>query len=481
MYWCRHCNVPLIGRRCSCGKDGEAVTLLRPYDVRPALHHDMEILKGLLLERFGTSRLQQIVLFNKAGGLDRNDLVLMNGKRFGWLSFDPCSKEYTLDLAFEALPQVLPHATQGVIDITSAVSAMQAEGKRGHLSGKRIAVDTDEPDGTVIVRSGRHYGTGQLSRGYIRIKHLGHIEEVVLPDPSWEESVRCNRYHLRNMERTAVRFIRQHMRGAERVNVSFSGGKDSTAVLELARRAGVDDVYFVDTGMEFPETLEFVKQTFFRDVPEPKFKENLVKSTGIRRVLNASETPEALNGEDFWAHAERLGPPRKDNRWCCEVLKLQPVKDMLSKEGECVTVQGNRWYESFSRAELPAAARNPFNPLQLNINPILNWRALEVFTYIWWRDLPCNPLYDLGYERVGCWMCPAMLESEFENTRSLHPELYGRWMTYLKRHAQKDLPDMYFRCGFWRWRSPPPKMCRLAEEVGVTIPEERDLLPAAPG
>ena len=43
------------------------------------------------------------------------------------------------------------------------------------------------------------------------------------------------------------------------VNVSFSGGKDSTAVLHLARKAGVTRAFFIDTTLEFPETLAFVR------------------------------------------------------------------------------------------------------------------------------------------------------------------------------------------------------------------------------
>ena len=42
--------------------------------------------------------------------------------------------------------------------------------------------------------------------------------------------------------------------------VSFSGGKDSTALLlmMLERRMQVDDMVFCDTGVEFPQTYEHV-------------------------------------------------------------------------------------------------------------------------------------------------------------------------------------------------------------------------------
>jgi len=266
----------------------------------------------------------------------------------------------------------------------------------------------------------------------VKVKEVGRVSSQEFPDPGWDEVISHNRHHLKNLERNAIRFIRQQTEGHQCVNISFSGGKDSTAALELARRAGFEDAYFIDTGMEFPETLAFVR------------------SRGIRTILR---------GNDFWREVERRGPPRKDDRWCCERLKLAPVKEWLTGRGECITIQGNRWYESFARAGLPPAARNPYHPSQVNISPLRNWRALEVFLYIWWRDLPCNPLYEKGLERVGCWMCPAMLESEFEQVRTAHPGLYKVWMDFLQEwFRKKGLDADAIATGAWRWKHLPPKM-----------------------
>jgi 3'-phosphoadenosine 5'-phosphosulfate sulfotransferase (PAPS reductase)/FAD synthetase/predicted RNA-binding protein with PUA domain len=427
LYWCRECNVPLIGRTCGCGAEGIPLELLQPYDVRPALAADMEIIRRLIRKRFGVARIPHIVLLNKTGGTDRKDLVIANGVRLGWLSFDPFLKRYSFDLAFEGLPSLLPSITKGIVDIGEDATY---SGKR--IGGKKFAVTTTLSDGSVVVRSGKLHGVGQLTGGFVRIKQIGIVNPREEADPDWSVAVGRNRYHLHNLERNAVRFIRQHMRDKPEANVSFSGGKDSTVALELARRAGITTAYFVNTGLEFPETLEFVGK---------------------------HDLQVRLFGGDFWKKVRKLGPPRKDNRWCCECLKLEPVKEWREKEGPCVTVQGNRWYESFARASLPPVAINPFNPAQENISPIRNWRALEVFLYIWWRELPINPLYELGFERVGCWMCPAMLESEYEHVKALHPELYSIWTEFLKDYYKgKGYPEQFFSCGLWRWDVLPPKM-----------------------
>jgi len=427
LYWCRECNVPLIGRTCGCGAEGGPLELLQPYDVRPALTADMEIIHELIKKRFGIPRIPHIILLNKTGGTDRKDLVIANGTRLGWLSFDPFQKSYSFDLAFESLPYLLPSVTKGIVDIGEPGSH---SGKR--IGGKKVGVQTSLPDGNVIVRSGKLHGVGQLTAGFVRIKQIGVIQAREAADPEWSLAVDRNRYHLHNLERNAVRFIRHHMHDRPEANISFSGGKDSTVALELARRAGITTAYFVNTGLEFPETLEFVGKH------DLQFR---------------------LFGGDFWNKVRKAGPPKKDNRWCCECLKLEPVKEWRAKAGPCVTVQGNRWYESFARAGLPPVAVNPFNPAQMNISPIRNWRALEVFLYIWWRELPINPLYELGFERVGCWMCPAMLESESERVKALHPELYSIWIEFLKEYYKgKRYPEKFFSCGLWRWDVLPPKM-----------------------
>ena len=263
-----------------------------------------------------------------------------------------------------------------------------------------------------------------------------------LPDPGWDVAVEKNRYHLKNLERNAIRAIKQHIADRPTANVSFSGGKDSTAVLHIARKAGVTKAFFIDTGIEFPETIAFVR------------------SQGVDVIQKAG---------DFWQAAEKAGPPGKDNRWCCKLLKLHPLKLYLADVGPCVTVQGNRWYESWNRAGLDETSQNPANPLQLNISPIRNWRALEVFLYLWWQKVAINPLYDKGLERIGCYLCPAMLESEYEELKTIQPGLCTSAGRRSSNHGlqRKGYPEAFSLLGTLALACPPP------EDAG-TLPAERD-------
>jgi len=306
----------------------------------------------------------------------------------------------------------------------------------------------------VIVKYRQRYGTGMVRDGSVKVRELIPVVPRTLPDPGWDVAVGKNRYHLKNLERNAIRAIKQHLSDRPTANVSFSGGKDSTAVLHIARKAGVTRAFFIDTGIEFPETLAFVR------------------SQGVDVIQKAT---------DFWQAAEKAGPPGKDHRWCCKLLKLHPLKLYLADIGPCVTVQGNRWYESWNRAGLDETSQNPANPLQLNISPIRNWRALEVYLYLWWQGLATNPLYDKGLERIGCYLCPAMLESEYEELRTIQPASAERWTAFLESWAaKKGYPDAFFTWGLWRWRALPPKMRELCREKGITVNDDFTLKAGPP-
>ena len=443
LYWCEACNVPLVGKTCSCKKEGKPIELLQPYDVRPTLAADAALINRLITERFGSIPLKKILLFNKTGGVDRADLVIMNGERLGWLTFDPVSRSFSLDIAPESLPFLIGHATKGMVDLDRE-TGIREEG--GRVGGKRLKLKNTVPDGTVIVKYRQRYGTGMVRDGSVKVRELIPVVPRTLPDPGWDVVVEKNKYHLKNLERNAIRAIKQHLSDRPTANVSFSGGKDSTAVLHIARKAGVTKAFFIDTGIEFPETIAFVR------------------SQGVDIVQRAM---------DFWQAAEKAGPPGKDNRWCCKLLKLHPLKLYLADTGPCVTVQGNRWYESWNRAGLDETSQNPANPLQLNISPIRNWRALEVFLYLWWQGLTINPLYDKGLERIGCYLCPAMLESEYEELKTIQPAFAERWTTFLESWAaKKGYPDAFSSWGLWRWRALPPKMRELCRDRGVAFNDD---------
>jgi cysteine desulfurase/selenocysteine lyase len=222
LYWCDQCNVPLIGRTCACGAKVREIPLLQPYDVRPALAADMALIRSLLTEQFGDIPLQKVVLLNKTGGADRADLVIVHGDRFGWLSFDPVARKFSLDVTPEALPHILPYATRGIVDL-EAEPAVRAH--KGRIGGKRFPLTASVPDGTVIVSYRNRFGTGVVRDGQVRVKELAPVSPRARPDPDWDTVIEKNRYHLKNLERNAIRTIRKHINDRPCANVSFSAAR----------------------------------------------------------------------------------------------------------------------------------------------------------------------------------------------------------------------------------------------------------------
>ena len=54
--------------------------------------------------------------------------------------------------------------------------------------------------------------------------------------------------------------------------------------------------------------------------------------------------------------------------------------------------------------------------------------------------------------------------------KELHPEMHEKWNTFLLKWAKaRGLSEKFVEHGFWRWKELPPKMLRLAEELGVSV------------
>jgi phosphoadenosine phosphosulfate reductase len=110
----------------------------------------------------------------------------------------------------------------------------------------------------------------------------------------------------------------------------------------------------------------------------------------------------------------------------------------------------------------------------VTVNPIRDWTALEVWLYIIWRKLRYNPLYDEDIERVGCWMCPSALASEYAEIERLTPDIARSWTAMLEDWAEDNgLGRDFVAHGFWRWKELPPKMIDLSERLGISVQEKR--------
>ena len=231
--------------------------------------------------------------------------------------------------------------------------------------------------------------------------------------------------------------------------ISYSGGKDSLVTYSLVSKALSDDDYkvlFVDTGIEFPETVKYVKESSIK----LGFQDKLV----IERV-----------SEDvFWDAFDKFGPPGRDFRYCCKFAKLAPIKraiDRLYEGKQCISFVGQRRYESFQRTGSDIW-QNTYISNQINVSPIQNWTSLMIWMYIIWKNLPYNPLYNIGYERIGCWLCPSSDIAQLSTLKEKHTKLYEKLHLSVKKWIkEKGLSDDYWKYGLWRFKTIPKKILNI--------------------
>lgn len=446
------------------------MVLSQPADVRFCSPYERSVLREQLISSFGCDPIgERIVLLNKIPGDDKTDEVIVDGLYFGVLSFDLQSMRYRFEPMVQGAKILIERPAGKVVSLKKSSR---------HLNGKKVEaalVQSMFPDirkgDSVLIVSGALTGFGvsycdagelQACKGpVIRVRKIdSQSYSLNSRVSSMDDIIAANIDHLRSLGKNAINTIKGIANQKDfrdlPVHVSFSGGKDSLAVLDLTRSALRNrDVkaFFLNTGIEFPETVDFVHKYC---------------------AENSIGLIEKKAGNSFWDNVDTFGPPAKDFRWCCKICKLAPanaaIEQCLENAPTCLTIDGKRKHESFSRARIAVSEKNPFVPGQLNIFPVRDWRAIEIWLYIYWRGLKYNPLYDQGFERVGCYLCPAALSAEFQRLQELHPELYQRWDHFLKEWAAKSgFAPEFIEHGLWRWKELPPKMVKLCEDTGISI------------
>ena len=228
--------------------------------------------------------------------------------------------------------------------------------------------------------------------------------------------------------------------------VGFSGGKDSSATLQLVwnaiaslppeKRTKTIHVITNDTLVENPVVSAWVRNSL---------EQMKVAAVEQGMPIEPSLLHPAVK-DTFWVSLIGKGYPAPRNRfrWCTERLKIQPadsfIRAMIRSSGEVILVLGTRKAESAKRAANMAKHRewrvrdrlntNPNRPNSLIYLPIEDWRTDEVWIYLnqwqnpWGQsnkdlftmyrgataDNECPLVVDTstpscGDSRFGCWVC----------------------------------------------------------------------------
>jgi len=211
---------------------------------------------------------------------------------------------------------------------------------------------------------------------------------------------------------------------SEGYHLAFSGGKDSIVLLHLAKRAGIKyDAHFNVTSVDPPELMRFIKKEY----PEVKWDKPAMTMFQIIR--------------------QRAFPTSKC-RVCCEILKER------GGEGRRI-LTGIRWAESRKRSlrkpeKFPKAGDGAAwvehcrtGKGTTYVHPIIDWSDEEVWQYIRNYKVPYCCLYDEGWKRMGCIMCPQGRPAKMRKEAARWPHAaaaYQRAFRYLWESKHEERP-----------------------------------------
>lgn len=188
--------------------------------------------------------------------------------------------------------------------------------------------------------------------------------------------------------------------------ISVSGGKDSTALYCLAVECFGHDFIpmFADTGHEHDVTVNYVKNLHIM-AGGPQV---VIVKRDFSKMLEKKGKKATGNGmADLIAWKGRA--PSTKAQFCTEHLKLWPIKFWLQKNYPVSKYrwdmfQGVRRGESKRRENRECVAWNTFFDC-IEYLPLCYKSKDYVFSYLESKGVPPNPLYALGYGRVGCFPC----------------------------------------------------------------------------
>ncbi len=347
--------------------------------------------------------------------------VLLYSTREGWV-FYPTG----------ALASILAHHMSQVCRIPSI---------KRRLKGKYIQITNSCYSRTkyLIFITGKYVGICKRKGGKCKVKDLAPHVFKELPSVRPDKIVNANKHHIDTIINEAIGFIKKT---ASKYNppyaIAFSGGIDSTITLYLVAKAlGTDKIIAVysDTGLEFPETKLFV--------------ERITEKLGVHLevVESGKKFLELVN--------EERELPSRDNRWCTGLLKIRPLYEFYKKNNIRLVFEGIRMYESSSRGRLPRITTSRYMPGIRRALPIISWTRLEAQLVALHFGLEINPLYDRGFTRIGCIICPAMNMHELHISYTMNEKVFKEIADNL------DTDIGYILSGKWRKRpinmANPPK------------------------
>lgn len=235
---------------------------------------------------------------------------------------------------------------------------------------------------------------------------------------SLEEKIAYSIALLRKAEATALRLDPE-----EGFWLAFSGGKDSQCLYHIAQEAGVKFRAHMNlTSIDPPEVIRFVRENY----PDVEM---------IRP------------GMSIYDMAKKKGClPTMRARWCCAeyketggagkatligIRREESARRAKRSETELRKLKFSGTFDQWSEHEETMVACVGGKD-KLLISPIIDWTERDVWEYLNSRGIQHCGLYDRGYRRIGCILCPMSSLRQKRREMEEYPHVRKKWLETIR-------------------------------------------------
>ena len=194
--------------------------------------------------------------------------------------------------------------------------------------------------------------------------------------------------------------------------VSFSGGKDSTAMLlkMLEKGMQIDDIIFCDTGKDFPQMYEHIEKV--REYIRDRYSKDITIIRADKSfdyyMFEHEKTRGKNKGKKGYGWSTMLC------RWCTSYLKNNVIKKHLKQ------------YEEEGYVEYVGIAVDEPKRVKDKIYPLIEWGMTEsdCLQYCYDKGFEWGGLYE-DFDRLSCWCCPLKNLKELRILYTKYPKLWA--------------------------------------------------------
>ena len=218
--------------------------------------------------------------------------------------------------------------------------------------------------------------------------------------------------------------------------VSFSGGKDSTAMLLRMLEEGmpVDIILYCDTGLEFPEMEDHIKKVekyIGREIIKLKAeKDFMYYATEHIKTVRSDKVPGFKPGDT----RKGYGYPSVFSLWCTRALKTDVIGKYL-----------RNLKKNYELIEYVGIALDEPNRERDKNYPLINWGMTEAdcLKYCYDRGFDWGGLYEI-WDRVSCWCCPLQSLEDLRKLKKYRPKLWAELKEMDEKMASTARPNFQF-------------------------------------